>query len=88
MENNNQTALHIFGFPGNWGENYRALDALGKQFFLEQYGLGREGRIIFVREDIFTIAYAISTLEGQSGTSVCTDKAIIAVHCGGGKTGE
>jgi V8-like Glu-specific endopeptidase len=34
------------------------------------------------------MAYAVSTLPGQSGTAVCIGDKIIAIHVGGGKANE
>jgi V8-like Glu-specific endopeptidase len=55
---------------------------------LNQYGISRKGRIVYAQPDIFTLAYAVSTLSGQSGTPVCMGNKIIAIHCGGGKGDE
>lgn len=84
METNSETVLEIFGFP-DFDENYKPLDKFGKKFVLKQYGLARQNRIIYISPQIFTIAYALSTLAGQSGTCVFTENKIIGIHCGGGK---
>jgi V8-like Glu-specific endopeptidase len=57
-------------------------------FVLNQYGSSRKGRIINIKPDTFTMAYALSTLGGQTGAPVCTGDKIVAIHCGSGKNGE
>jgi V8-like Glu-specific endopeptidase len=69
-------------------DNYKPLDKYGERLVLNQYGISRKGRIIYAQPDIFTMAYALSTLSGQSGTPVCTGNKILAIHCGGGKSNE
>jgi hypothetical protein len=88
MQKNRQTFIEIFGFPGEIEDNYKPLDKFGRKFVLRQYGLARENRIKSITPETFTIAYAVSTLPGQSGTAVCTRDRIIAIHCGGGKKDE
>jgi V8-like Glu-specific endopeptidase len=55
---------------------------------LRQYGLSREGRIVYINHETSSIAYSISTLSGQGGAPVCIGDKIIALHWGSGKGSE
>jgi hypothetical protein len=76
--------VEINGYPDEYS-NYRPLDIYGKKIELLQYGQARSNRIIFIKPQQFIIAYAISTLPGESGSPVCVDNKIIAIHNGGGQ---
>jgi V8-like Glu-specific endopeptidase len=43
---------------------------------------------VFIQPEKFMMAYAVSTLPGQSGTAVCIGNKIIAIHSGGGKAND
>jgi V8-like Glu-specific endopeptidase len=43
---------------------------------------------VHIQPEKSMVAYAVSTLGGQSGTAVCIGDKIIAIHVGGGKANE
>ncbi len=88
MEMNNQTLLQIFGFPGNYEDNFKELDKFGEKFILKQYGIARKNRIVSIEPKDFKISYAMTTLSGQSGAPVWIQGNIIAIHCGAGNENE
>jgi V8-like Glu-specific endopeptidase len=55
---------------------------------LQQYGLARKDRIVFIQEESLKIGYAITTLPGHSGSPVFIEENIIAIHIGGGMKNE
>jgi V8-like Glu-specific endopeptidase len=55
---------------------------------LSQYGLAGKNRIVFFSPEQCKIGYAISTMAGQSGSSIVAYEKIIAIHNGGGKKEE
>ena len=84
----NEAILTVCGYPGH--NNYKPINLQG-QLSSSQFGLSKTGRFLEVRNEV-ELLHQVSSLEGQSGTSIILQESpealpkIVGIHKGGVRT--